>query len=60
KNAARKTRSFVVGTNLVGEMTHGPWKGRLFGGHSAAADVTGRAVSVAKDRERDIKIVECW
>ena len=59
KNAARKTRSFVVGTNLVGGITHGPWKGRLFGGHSATADTAGRTVAVAKDRERDVKIVDC-
>jgi predicted amidohydrolase len=58
KNTARKTGAFVVGTNLVGEITHGPWKGRIFGGHSAAADKTGRTVAVAKDRDRDITVVE--
>ena len=58
RNTASKTGAFVVGTNLVGEITHGPWKGRVFGGHSAAADKTGRTVAVAKDRERDINIVE--
>jgi predicted amidohydrolase len=57
-NTARRTGAFVVGTNLVGEITHGPWKGRLFGGHSAAANKTGRTVAAAKDRERDINIVE--
>ncbi len=58
KSTARKAGAFVVGTNLVGEITHGPWKGRVFGGHSAAADKTGRMVAEAKDRERDIHIVE--
>ncbi len=58
KDAARKTGAFVVGTNLVGEITHGPWKGRVFGGHSAAADKTGRTVAVAKDRQRDVSIVK--
>ena len=58
KNTARNVGAFVVGTNLVGEITHGPWKGRIFGGHSAAADKTGRTVAVAKDRERDISTVE--
>jgi len=57
-NTAHKTRAFVVGTNLVGEITHGPWKGRIFGGHSTATDRAGRTVAVAKDRERDINIVE--
>ena len=57
RNAARKTGAFAVGTNLVGEITHGPWKRRVYGGHSAAADKTGRAVAIAKDRQRDICIV---
>jgi predicted amidohydrolase len=53
-NTARKTKAFVIGTNLIGEITHGPWKGRIYGGQSVAADRTGRIVSVAKDRDRDI------
>ena len=56
-HTAKKTGSFVVGTNLVGETTHGPWKGRVFGGQSVAADETGRIVAVARDRERDIHMV---
>ena len=56
-NTARKTKAFVIGTNLVGEITKGPWKGRIYGGQSVAADRTGRVVSVAKDRDRDINIV---
>lgn len=56
KNTARKTGAFVVGTNLVGEITHGPWKGRVYGGQSIAVDGTGRTVSAAADRDRDINI----
>ena len=56
-NTARKTGAFVIGTNLVGEITKGLWKGRIYGGQSVAADRTGRVVSVAKDRDRDINIV---
>jgi len=56
-NTAKKTGAFVIGTNLVGEITHGPWKGRIYGGQSVAADSTGRVVVTAKDRDRDIKIV---
>ncbi|MGB2863240.1 MAG: carbon-nitrogen hydrolase family protein [Sedimentisphaerales bacterium] len=56
-NTAKKTGAFVIGTNLVGEITKGPWKGRIYGGQSVAADRTGRIVSVAKDRDRDINIV---
>ena len=56
-NTARKTKAFVVGTNLVGEITKGPWKGRIYGGQSVAVDGTGRVVTIAKDRDRDIIIV---
>jgi predicted amidohydrolase len=56
-NTARKTRAFVIGTNLVGEITHGPWKGRIYGGQSVVADETGRVIIVAKDRDRDINII---
>ncbi len=56
-NTARKTKAFVIGTNLVGEITKGPWKGRIYGGQSVAVDKTGRIISVAKDRDRDINII---
>jgi N-carbamoylputrescine amidase len=55
--AARKTAAPVVGTNPVGEITKGPWKGRIFGGHSAAAYKNGKTIAIAADRDRDIKIV---
>ena len=56
RNAAKKTGAAVVGTNLVGEITHGPWRGWVYGGQSIAADKTGRIISRAKDRDRDINI----
>ena len=56
-NTAKKTGAFIIGTNLVGEITNGPWKGRIYGGQSVAADRTGRIVSVGKDRDRDINII---
>lgn len=56
-NTAKKTGALVIGINLVGEITNGPWKGRIYGGHSVAAYGTGRVVIVAKDRDRDINII---
>ena len=56
-NTARKTKAFVIGTNLVGEITKGPWKGRIYGGQSVAVDRTGQVILVAKDRDRDINII---
>ena len=55
--AGRKTGAVVVGTNLVGEITKGPWKGRIFGGQSVAADKNGKTLTIGADRDRDIKIV---
>jgi len=57
RNTARKTGAFVVGTNLVGEITKGPWRGWVYGGQSVAVDRTGRTISIAKDRDRDISII---
>ena len=54
---AKKTGAFVIGTNLVGEITNGPWKARMYGGQSIAVDRTGKVLIVTKDRDRDIKII---
>ncbi len=57
KNAALRTGAAVIGTNSVGEVTKGPWAGRVYGGQSVAADNTGKILETAKDRDRDVKIV---
>ncbi len=57
RNAAVTIGAPVVGTNLVGEVTHGPWTGRTYGGHSVAADGTGELLAVAADFDRDIRTV---
>jgi len=48
----------VVGTDLVGEMTHGPWTGRTYGGGSVVADGSGNVVAILRDRDTDVHIVE--
>lgn len=58
KNTAHQTGACVIGTNLVGEITHGSWKGRVYGGHSVAVDKMGEIISIASDRDRNISIVE--
>lgn len=54
--AGRKTGAVVIGTNLVGEITKGPWKGRIFGGNSVATDKNGKTLTIGADRDRDIKV----
>jgi len=58
-SAARVIGAPVVGVNLVGQITHGPWTGWTYGGHSVAADPTGALVAVGHDFDRDIRLIEC-
>ena len=48
----------VVGTDLVGVMSQGPWKGRTYGGSSVVADGTGKVVAVLRDRDVEVRVVE--
>ena len=56
-NAAQRIGAPVVGTNVVGQITHGPWTGWTYAGHSVAADEAGRLITVGKDFDRDIRLV---
>lgn len=56
-NAARKIGTHVIGTDLVGEITQGPWAGQIYGGQSVACDKTGKVIALACDRDRDMRIV---
>ncbi|MBM4026358.1 MAG: carbon-nitrogen hydrolase family protein [Planctomycetes bacterium] len=57
-NAARVVGAPVVGTNLVGQIAHGSWTGRTYGGHSVAADAGGAILAHGADFDRQIGIVE--
>ncbi|MGO8788871.1 MAG: carbon-nitrogen hydrolase family protein [Terriglobia bacterium] len=48
----------TIGTDLVGEMTHGPWKGRTYCGASVVADASGTVLEVLRDRDTDVRVVE--
>ncbi len=58
QNAAKKVGCPVIGTDLIGEISDGPWKGKTYGGQSYAADKTGKVIAVGKDRDRDIIVVK--
>lgn len=57
RHTAKKVNVPVIGTDLVGQITNGPWNGRTFGGHSVAADKEGKVLAVCKDRDRDVKVI---
>lgn len=48
----------VVGTDVVGEITCGPWTGQVYGGQSITVDAQGNTLIIATDRDRDIQIVD--
>ena len=48
----------VVGTDLVGVMTHGPWKGQTFGGSSVVANASGHVLATLRDRDVETRVIE--
>jgi predicted amidohydrolase len=48
----------TVGTDLVGQISHGPWTGRTYGGASVVADASGNVLEVLRDRDTDLRVVE--
>jgi len=47
----------VIGTNLIGAITNGPWTGRTYAGHSVAADKTGNILAIGHNFDKDIVMV---
>ncbi|HTP89002.1 MAG TPA: carbon-nitrogen hydrolase family protein [Bryobacteraceae bacterium] len=48
----------VIGTDLVGVMMHGPWKGQTYGGASLVVDASGAVVATLRDRDVEVRVVE--
>ncbi len=57
KKAAAAVNCPVVGTNLIGQISHGPWMGQLYGGQSVAYDNKKDHLVIGKDREKDIVFI---
>jgi predicted amidohydrolase len=55
--SAKKTGAPVIGTNSVGAVTNGPWKGWVYGGQSVMVDRDGNVLAIAADREKDVRII---
>jgi predicted amidohydrolase len=55
--SARGIGAPVIGTNLVGMISNGPWTGWIYGGLSVAADANGEIITTCKDRDRDVSVV---
>ena len=58
QKAARHIGAVVIGPNLVGEITHGPWKGQTYEGLSTAADRDGMSLVQGKWNKEDLLVIE--
>ncbi|HPF98532.1 MAG TPA: carbon-nitrogen hydrolase family protein [Kiritimatiellia bacterium] len=58
KHAAEVIGAPVVGTDPVGQVSHGAWAGKYYGGASVAYDESGKLLGVAADRDRDVKMLD--
>ena len=56
-NAALKLNTPVIGTNLIGKITHGPWTGQIYGGQSLASDKKAKIITTLKDRKPQTKTI---
>jgi len=48
----------VAGADLVGVITHEPWRGWIYGGSSFVSDGTGNIVLSLRDRDVDLQLIE--
>jgi predicted amidohydrolase len=56
-NAAKELGCYVIVTDLVGEISHGPWKGLVYDGSSVASDMHGVIIRKCRDRDREVVLV---
>jgi N-carbamoylputrescine amidase len=55
---AKEWAAPTVGTDLVGEMTHGPWTGQTYGGASVAVSESGEVITTLRDRDVDVRVID--
>jgi predicted amidohydrolase len=48
----------MVGVDLVGKMTHGPWTGWTYGGSSFVADGRGQILLTGRDRDTYFRTID--
>jgi predicted amidohydrolase len=60
KSVAKNLSAYIIGTDLVGEITNGPWSGYIYGGQSVIVNKVGQLLAVGKDRQPDIIIQDLF
>lgn len=58
KATARRAGCPVVGTDLIGVISSGPWKNQTFGGQSVVVDTEGTILGTLRDRAADVQTFE--
>lgn len=56
KHAAELIKCPVIGIDLVGEISNGPWRGMVYGGQSIAVDQNTNVLAICKDRDKEIVV----
>lgn len=57
QNAAKVIGCTIIGTDLVGQISHGPWTSLVYGGASVASDKNGNILAIGKDRDKEVLII---
>lgn len=57
-HTAKRAGCPVIGTDLVGSISTGPWKGKTYGGQSIVVGADGKILGVLRDRDAEVRIIE--
>jgi len=57
KKAAIQMDCPVVGTDLIGQISHGPWTGQVYGGQSVFYNPKNGELIIGKDRDKDLILI---
>jgi len=57
KFAASQICCPVVGTDLIGQISHGPWIGQVYGGQSVFYNPENEELVVGKDRDKELILI---
>lgn len=55
---ARRAGCAVVGTDLVGSVSTGPWRGKVYGGQSVVVGADTEVIAVLRDRDTEVRVVD--
>ncbi|MCC9655440.1 carbon-nitrogen hydrolase family protein [Rhodopirellula halodulae] len=56
--ATKRIGCTIVGTNLVGAISGGPWQGMIYGGQSYCVSADGEVLCQGTDRDREISVFD--